>query len=104
MKSYFGKYIPLLFFAAVSLVVANAFIFFSKLTNMIDDQQWVNHSHIIISQVEAALSTLKEAESAQRGFLLTNDAAYVGQFNRVISPLDSDMKQLINNIHGNRSQ
>jgi diguanylate cyclase (GGDEF)-like protein len=38
---------------------------------------WVNHTHKVIYQSERFLSSLKDTETGQRGFLLTDDAAYL---------------------------
>lgn len=41
---------------------------------------WVAHSQHIISELDEALSELREAESGQRGFLLTHDARFSPHF------------------------
>lgn len=84
MKSYFGRFIPLLFFIALGITIANALIFFSSLHDLIDDEQWVNHSHEVITEVEGAFSSLKEAESAERGYIITDDEKYLAPFNSTI--------------------
>ena len=36
--------------------------------------EWVSHTHEVLAKLEAALSSLKDAETGQRGYLLTGDA------------------------------
>jgi CHASE3 domain sensor protein/CheY-like chemotaxis protein len=42
-----------------------------------ENEQMVAHTHEIIGELEALLSTLKDAETGQRGYLLTQDEKYL---------------------------
>jgi signal transduction histidine kinase len=57
-------------------------------------QQWVEHTHQVIDQTRAVLSDMKDAETGQRGFLLTADAAYLAPYNRALATLSSDTSAL----------
>jgi len=53
-------------------------LFFFQLTSYEEDKLfWVNHTHEVISYSERFLSNLKDTETGQRGYLLTNDASYL---------------------------
>ncbi len=77
MKSYVGRLLPLLFIVALVLTITDSLVFFISLQNLIDAQRWVDHSHMVIAEVEATSSSIKDAESAMRGYIITgNDEFY----------------------------
>ncbi|MCP3944772.1 MAG: diguanylate cyclase [Desulfobacteraceae bacterium] len=39
--------------------------------------RWVNHTHQVINETEQLLSTMTDAETGQRGYLLTGDLSYL---------------------------
>lgn len=39
--------------------------------------RWVNHTHTVLYTTQKLLSAMKDAETGQRGYLLTNDASYL---------------------------
>ncbi|MES0488536.1 MAG: diguanylate cyclase [Leptospirales bacterium] len=72
--------LTLLVSALFFTVIVNA-LFTFRLENHSDKNlYWVVHTHHVISEVEILLSSLKDAETGQRGFLLTSDASYLEPF------------------------
>lgn len=59
------------------------FTFFFMLTNYseaIKSGQWVAHTYQVKEQVERLASDVKDAERAERGYLITNDPSYLALF------------------------
>ncbi|MGY3498004.1 CHASE3 domain-containing protein [Bradyrhizobium sp. USDA 4502] len=54
--------------------------------NMIlkDNRDLVVHTHEVISSVEHAFSDIKDAETGQRGFIITGDAKYLEPYERAV--------------------
>jgi signal transduction histidine kinase len=65
------------FVAAAVLVAANSYVCFVNVRTLIGHSDLVAQSREIIIATETLLSMLKEAETSQRGFLLTGDATYL---------------------------
>lgn len=42
-----------------------------------DSEQWVTHTHEVLTALEGVTSELKDAETGQRGYLLTSEKAYL---------------------------
>ena len=65
---------------------------FSSIQNLLDSSGWVDHTDSVISELNSALSALKDAETGQRGFLLTDDTVYLrpytGARERALSQVD----------------
>jgi signal transduction histidine kinase len=69
--------LTLWFLAAALLVAANAYVSFASVRRLMHNARLVSQSRDIIHSTTRVLSTLKDAETGQRGFLITNDAQYL---------------------------
>jgi PAS domain S-box-containing protein len=54
----------------------------------------VQHSRQLLQQVEQTLASVRDAESGQRGFLLTGDPEYLDAYNTAVAALPSDLSRL----------
>jgi signal transduction histidine kinase/DNA-binding response OmpR family regulator/CHASE3 domain sensor protein len=59
------------------LLIITAVASFSSISNLLDGSRWVDHTDSVINQLNMTLSTLKDAETGQRGFLLTDDTSFL---------------------------
>jgi PAS domain S-box-containing protein len=76
------------------LLVANALVTKHRLDLQSRDAQWALHSRQVQVALEDAESTLKDAETGQRGFLLTGDASYLAPYNRATSQIGPRIDEL----------
>ena len=56
---------------------------YSSINNLLDGAQWVDHTDSVIIKLDNTLSILRDAESGQRGYLLTGDTSFLRPFNNV---------------------
>ncbi len=75
---WLGLAIAILFF------LASGALAYLNVRTLRDDNQLVVHTHQAMIAVEDLLSTLKDAETGQRGFLLTGDESYLGPYNAAV--------------------
>jgi len=54
----------------------------------------VQHSRAVLQQIEQVLSSIKDAESGQRGFVLTGDREYLGTYNAAAATLPFQLSTL----------
>jgi CHASE3 domain sensor protein len=54
----------------------------------------VQHSRALLQQVEQVLSYTKDAETGQRGYVLTGDSQYLDSYNAAITALPSELQKL----------
>jgi len=69
--------INLLFFFLLGLIALILFVFVISKNKLIDGQFWVAHTHEVIAQSNALLSHMINAETGQRGFILTLKKEYL---------------------------
>jgi PAS domain S-box-containing protein len=56
--------------------------------------QWVSHTNEVLARLEAGLSTLKDAETGQRGYLLTGEASYLEPYREAVDRLPGQIAGL----------
>jgi diguanylate cyclase (GGDEF)-like protein len=66
--------------------------------------KWVNHTQEVIRTVDEMLGDIREAESGQRGFLLTRSNAYLDTFNDRIESAQRRSAQLSHLVEDNPDQ
>ena len=73
---------------ALILLLATSMASFISIRNLIRSSQMVRHSNEVIEDLSNVLSNVKDAETGQRGFLLTNNEVFLGTYNKVKSSKD----------------
>jgi PAS domain S-box-containing protein len=91
---------------ALALVVlaANAWISYFNTQQLVENEAWVDHTHRSLLQLQDLLGSVTEAETEQRGFLLTGDAAYLVPFQAAVARIDGQLHQLAESLQDNPSQ
>ena len=56
------------------------------------------------SQIQALLSTLKDAETGQRGYLLTGNEAYLKPYREALGDVDAQLARLSDSLGDDRQQ
>ena len=83
------SFISLLLLAAILLVSANGWMAFRSVQLLGRSGYWVAHTWQVINSVERVLSSVKDAESGNRGYLLTGNPAYLEPYLRAQRDLPS---------------
>ncbi|WP_369815979.1 PAS domain S-box protein [Anabaena sp. CA = ATCC 33047] len=85
-----------IFILALAVLFTNAVVSYSNIIKLCHHQQWVADNHLVTSHVEMLITTFKDAEIAQRHYLLTNNTdalkIYLGASEKIqnrIAILDS---------------
>jgi PAS domain S-box-containing protein len=80
------------------LLVTNAVVTKHRTDVQSMNAEWVLHSRRVLIALGEAESTLKDAETGQRGYLVTGDPTYLAPYNRAateVSPRINDLSRLI---------
>jgi PAS domain S-box-containing protein len=62
---------------ALLLLLGVGLISYRSLTQLVKEEAWVDHTHEVMSRLDRHLSLLQDAETGQRGHLLTADTAFL---------------------------
>lgn len=80
-NSHYKRNIRLGFGISLIVLILSSAASYYSIQNLLDSEKWVNHTTKVISQLDYVLSKLKDAETGQRGYLLTNDTAFLQPYN-----------------------
>lgn len=100
----FGKKIAAGFTVSFLLLVAIGVIAYRCTDTLTRTSYWVTRSHNVLEKITALMSVAKDAETGQRGFLLTGDENYLAPYNDGQAQLPKVLKDLHELTADNRDQ
>ncbi|MEG4092988.1 CHASE3 domain-containing protein [Microcoleus sp. Pol12B4] len=78
----------------VALLIFNAATSYRNTLKLVENERWVSHTHQVLTELEATLSTLKDAETGQRGYLLTGEERYLEPYYSAIARINQQVAGL----------
>jgi len=72
------------------LVLVLGVLMYASVSRERESRARVEHSHLTIDRTRSVLSDLKDAETGQRGYLLTGDEKYLAPYTRALSTMTAD--------------
>src|SRR4051812_27606889 len=90
----FGRKITLGFgFSVLMLLVVGA-VGYRSTDTLIENDRLVNHTHQVLEGIAHVLSLMKDAETGQRGFVMTNDEAHLEPYQSALAALPGSVADL----------
>ena len=65
---------------SILLLILSSVVSYISITKLLESSARVKHTHDVTLQLERMMSSLRDAETSQRGFLLTNRNRYLDPF------------------------
>lgn len=87
-----------------SLIAASATLSYRSVDRFARRADLVQHSHLVLSQVDLFLSKLKDAETGARGYLLTHDPSFLAPYTQAERTLPAQLQKLESLTRGNPSE
>jgi signal transduction histidine kinase len=92
MKPRANRFIvPALLLVATVIVALNAWFAFRAVGSLLESEHWVEHTWQVINNVERIMSSAKDAETGNRGFLITGEENYLEPYNDAIRELPKEL-------------
>lgn len=88
------SFISILLFGAILVVTLNAWMAYRAVETLSQSEYWVAHTWRTLNAVERILGSLKDAETGNRGYLLTGDTAYLAPFVLAKANLPQELNEL----------
>ncbi|XZF14295.1 response regulator [Chitinophagaceae bacterium MMS25-I14] len=90
-SSSITRRLQLVFTLSVGLLLLSTYALFYSMQNLIENSKLVNHTNTILIESENIISFAKDAETGQRGYLLTHDPIFLdpyrGSYQKVMASL-----------------
>jgi len=81
-------------FGITAVLMAVGFMVYRSITTLIADTAWVNHTHDVIGTLNEISSLLKDAETSQRGYLITGQLAYLGPYQKALPRIETCLAKI----------
>jgi two-component system, sensor histidine kinase and response regulator len=95
MRLAFARRASIVGFAiAVSLLAGVGWINFRAISNLREATRWVQHTLLVRADADQALTLLTEAESGQRGFIITGAPQYLAPYETALKVLPALLDRL----------
>lgn len=79
--------------ALTLIVIVSAMSYYNE-THSVQSRKWVIHTHQVIEKLQEIISLIQDAETAQRGYLITGKRSYLQPYNLATGEIDPQIKQL----------
>jgi methyl-accepting chemotaxis protein len=90
----FGRKIALGFGLSVAVLLVVGGISYRSTDVLIDNDRSVSHSHAVLETVAHVLSIMKDAETGQRGFVLTGEDPYLEPYDAAVANIQKALSDL----------
>jgi methyl-accepting chemotaxis protein len=104
MKWNVGMKIGTGFGLALAILTTIGIIAYRSIAKLTYTADWVDHTHQVLETLESITSTMKDAETGQRGFLLTGDDNYLAPFVAAQEAIEGEVKTLRDLTKDNTNQ
>ena len=104
MNSSFKRNLITGYSISLLLLIVSATASYFSITNLLESQRLVNHTNQVYVKLEDVISVLKDAETGQRGFLLTGKREFLEPYNGSLSRVNRTIDELMSMASDNESQ
>ena len=94
MKSSLNRTLFIGFGVSIIILIISSIASLTSITNLLSSAEKVNHSNLVAAQTGDILLTMVDAETGQRGFLITNDELFLEPFNGAFARASAVMDSL----------
>src|SRR5262245_28229411 len=88
----------------VALLVGNAALAYRNTRQLLEDAGWVAHTREVLDLTSDLLRTLVDAETGQRGFLITGKEDFLEPYRQALARLDQQVRALKDKTQDNPRQ
>ena len=86
-----GRKIGVGFAVPVAILIVVGSVAYRSTVRLIDASRQVSHTYAVLTELEQVVSTLKDAETGQRGYLLTGVEDFLEPYTAAIQSNDADL-------------
>jgi signal transduction histidine kinase len=99
-----NQWMGLGFAAALCLLTTIAFISYRSTTDFAASAKLVSHTHKVIGELDAIYASLKDGETAERGYLITGDEGFLQTYHNTVLEIPKHFALLISLTSDNPPQ
>ncbi len=104
MVSILGTRLTAAFALAIVLLIANAVVSFRAVNTLVQNNDRVVRTMQVIETLSEALSAVTDAESSQRGYIISGDASFMAQYDAARPRVTATLSRLTELAEDNQDQ
>ena len=104
MKSTIGAKIGGGFALALAALIVIGMVSYRTTTRLVETAGLVAHTHQVLETLERLVSFLKDAETGQRGFLITGEERYLEPYTAALPLIEATLKEIRELTQDNQNQ
>ncbi|HEY5915802.1 MAG TPA: CHASE3 domain-containing protein, partial [Chryseolinea sp.] len=93
-----------LFWAVIVVIISVCLLTYRNLNNYVREVRTIRHSNQVLKTLETVLSSVKDAETSQRGYQLTRDTMFLEPYKLSSRTLPSELSKLNSLVKENPEQ
>jgi len=94
MKNNFKRNLLISSFASIIVLMVSSTASYLSIKNLLKSNFWVNHTQDVIYNLNQGSSTLTDAQTSMRGYLITGDEQFVARYNAYEAESNSYFEKL----------
>ncbi len=94
MKSRVNVIIAIVFTLVLTVLLVNAYISIQNTDGLIEAEKKVSHTYHVKWQLEKLISSLKDLETGQRGYLIMRQPEYLEPYNEALQRVDTELQSV----------
>ena len=94
MKWNVGMKIGTGFVLALAILIAIGATSYWSIAKLTETSAWVAHTQEVLKQIEALISGMKDAETGQRGYIITGDEKYLEPYRTALRSTNQNIRSL----------
>ncbi len=94
----------LLFLIIIVILISSSILLYQLRASFLENTSWVIHTHEVNTSIESLGSLIKDAETGQRGYLLTDNNSYLDPYHKSIESIHKEFIKLKNFTLDNQKQ
>jgi len=89
-----GTKIGASFTLGLTVLATLGVVSYTATNQLLENSYWQNHTYTVLEKLNDLISELKDAETGQRGYLLTGEKRYLDPYNTAMPVIETDVKEL----------
>jgi len=90
----FGRRIAAGFALSLILLITIGAVAYTSINKLMSTSQWVTHTHEVLEHITSVLSLLKDAETGQRGYVITGEETFLDPYRTGSGDVPNVVKEL----------
>src|SRR5215470_8694903 len=78
----------------LAILLINALISYRATRRLIDNERLVAHAYEVLDDLEDVLATMDDAETGERGYLLTGEKSYLEPYQSAVNAIHTRVEKL----------